>query len=248
MAGSQSNVHVTIFYKNRTFKRMHHIMRFSQTNCPGLFLTVLLYITLIIVMAVTLPSCSGSKKSATVRQIERQEKKNERKSKSKEVKKAEKAQQKQRQESLKAAEKARLDGITRHRSMQTEEVRGRMDDHLAEANKRHEKKDFFLVRWFKPADDIERIEKKRVKELKKRMAATRKQADRNNEARMATGFKGSERKAQRPSPEDVQHGGGKSMPGGKSKNVNADLGISNTKGTSPRKNPYSEKRKPKAGE
>ncbi len=232
------------------------------------FRAILLYVLLIGAVAVTVPSCTGSKKSSSMRKIERESKKDYR---GKEEKKAEKEQEKKRQEAIKASEKARQDGITRHREFQTDDIRDRMDEHSKASDEKYKKKkEFFLVRWFKPKDDIEKIEKRRAKEVEQRMAATRKKADKNNEERGATHIKTGERKASKPDPSDIQHGGGGSyqegksktkvrssdfqhggggdMSGGKTKKIKPGSEGGNIKNTSPRKNPFSKKEKPKAGD
>lgn len=265
-------------------------MNFCRPSFFYRFSRILLYAMLVGAAAVAVPSCSGSKKSADVKKMERASKKDYR---TKEVRKAEEDQERKRQQLLKDAEKARQDGITRHREMQTQEVRDRMDENLKiSEEKNRTKKEFFLVRWFRPKDDIEKIEKRRAKEVKKRMAASRKKAEKNNEERFASSFKTEERKVDRPKPSDYQHGGGGtyeegksksrvnpsdiqhggggtyeegkskkranpadyqqggggSYQEGKSKRVKPESGAGNTKGTSPRKNPFSRKSKPKAGE
>ena len=249
-----------------------------------------------------------------MKQIERESKKGERSLKNSEAKKAEEKQAKKEKERKKEEAKAYQDAITRHRAFQTDETRNRMDTHLKESNAKYtEKKEFFLVRWFRPKDDLEKLEKRRAKEVEKRMAANRKKAEKNNEARLASSFKGKERKASKPDPSNVQMGGGGTykvgsatsavnpssiqMGGGgsykegsaknavnpssiqiggggtyregkskssanpssvqqggggnmsgKSKKVKSGSETKNTKGTSPRKNPFSKKEKPKAGE
>jgi hypothetical protein len=260
------------------------------------FRRVLLYALLLGAVAAGVSSCGGSKKSASMRQIERHEKKyGGDRWKSREVKKTEAKQKKQEEEAKKEAEKIRKDGITRHREFQTQETRSRMDQHLKESDERHStKKEFFLVRWFRPKDDIEKIEKRRAKEVKKRMAATRRKAEKNNDERRMTSVKTRERTFSKPDPNheqhggggayqeggsatkynqpsDMQQGGGGSYAEGKSKSrakasdsqqgggssyregksgkrQKASSSIGETKGTSPRKNPFSRKTKPKAGE
>jgi hypothetical protein len=261
----------------------------------GRFHRALLYALLLGAVATGVPSCGGSKKSASMRQIEKHEKKYGGDSwKSKEVKKAEAKQKKQEEEARKEAEKIHRDGITRHREFQTQETRDRMDQHLRESNERYStKKEFFLVRWFRPKDEIEKIEKKRAREVKKRMAATRRKAEKNNAERRISSVKTKERKFSKPdpkneqqggggsyregsatkynSPSDMQQGGGGSYAEGKSKSrarasdyrqggggsyqegksgkrQKASSSTGETKGTSPRKNPFSRKSKPKAGE
>jgi hypothetical protein len=262
----------------------------SITHHPS---SILLYALLWVAIAIVAPSCGGSRKSASMRKIERHERKYGGDSwKSKEVRKAEAKQKKQEEDARKEAEKIRRDGITRHREFQTQETRDRMDQHLAETNERHStKKEFFLVRWFRPKTDIEKIEKRRAKEVKKRMAATRKKAEKNNAVHRISGFKTKERKSSKPKPDDMQHGGGGSYKegsatrhnnpasvqqggggvyaegksknrakpsdyqqggggnmSGKGKKVKASSSVGETKGTSPRKNPFSRRSKPKAEE
>jgi len=170
-------------------------------------------------VAVMTPSCGGSKKSSNMRQIEKHSKKNPvdekgnpvptRSSDSKKVRQAIANQQKQQEAAKKEADKAYRDGITRHRAMQTQETRDRMDQHLKESNKKYgNQKEFFLVRWFRPSDDVEKIEKRRDKEVQKRMAATRKTAEKNNEVLRTSSFKTKERKSSRPNPGDYPQGGG----------------------------------------
>jgi hypothetical protein len=257
------------------------------------------YTVLLGMVAMMAPSCSGSKKSSSIRQLEKHSRKNpvdaygnpvpSRNSGSKKVRQAMAQQQKQQEAAKKEADKAYKDGITRHRSLQTQETRDRMDQHLKETNQRHsKKKDFFLVRLFRPSDDIEKIEKRREKEVQKRMAANRKTAEKNNEVRRISSVKTKERKSVRPNPKDYQHGGGGTykegsatryaspanmqMGGGgtynsgsskikasdfqhggggsyqegkSKKRVKASSTTANTKGTSPRNNPYSKRSKPK---
>ena len=288
------------------------------------FHRILLYALLMGAVAVTVPSCGGSKKSSSMKKIEKQSKKNPvgedglptptRSSESKKVRQALAKQKKQEEQEAKEAEKIRRDGITRHREFQTQETRDRMDQHLKESDDRYnKKKEFFLVRWFRPKDDIEKIEKRRAKEVKNRMAATRKKAEKNNEERRISSVKTKERKFSKPDPGDIQHGGGGTYKegsatryanpsdaqhggggsytegkskssakasdiqlggggsyqegksgkrqkesdyqhggggnmSGKNKKVKASSSSGETKGTSPRKNPFSKKSKPKAGE
>jgi len=119
-------------------------------------------------------SCGTSKQSLSMRKIEKHSKKNPvgedglpvavRGSESKQVRQAKEKQQKRQAEEAKEAEKAYKDAITRHRANQTQEMRDRMDRNLKETEKRHSRdKEFFLVRWFKPKDSIEKIEKMRTK-------------------------------------------------------------------------------------
>ena len=249
-------------------------------------------------------SCGGSQNYSSVRQIDKHSRKYPvdengnpvatRRTDSKKVRQAIAKQQKREEETKKEAEKAYRDGITRHRAMQTPETRDRMDQHLKESEKRNSNnKEFFLVRWFRPKDDIEKIENRRDKEVKKRMAANRKTAEKNNEARTASSFKGTERESVRPQPGDMQHGGGGSyregsatryaspsdiqMGGGgtyasggsnskvkasdiqqggggsyqqgntKKQVKKASSATANTKGTSPRNNPFAKRSKPKPG-
>ena len=249
------------------------------------------------------PSCGGSKNSSSIRKMEKHSRKNPvdenglpvvtRRSDSKKVRQAKAKQQKKEEEAKKEAEKAYRDGITRHRSLQTPETLDRMDQHLKESEKRSgNKKEFFVVRWFRPGDDVKKIEDRRDKEVKKRMVANRKTAEKNNEARSVSSFKGKERESSKPVPGDIQQGGGGSyregsatryspsdiqMGGGgtyvsgksnsrvktsdiqqggggsyqegKSKKQvkKASSATANTKGTSPRNNPFSKRSKPKPG-
>ena len=181
---------------------------------------IVLYAICLGMVAVMFSSCNGSKKSSSIRQIEKHAKKNPidengnpvapRGSESKKVRQAMEKQQKQQATTVKEVEKAHKDALTRHRAFQTQETRNRMDQHLKETEKRHRtKKEFFLVRWFKPGDNIEKVEKRRAKEVQKRMAATRKQAEKNNAAYRISSVKTKERKAKKlPDPKDVVHGGG----------------------------------------
>ena len=179
----------------------------------------ILFVVLLGMVAVMTPSCGGSKKTSGMRQIEKHSRKYPvdengvpaptSGSDSKKVRQAIANQKKQEEAAKKEADKAYKDGITRHRAFQTQETRERMDQHLKESNKRYSnQKEFFLVRWFRPSNDVDKIEKRRAKEVQKRMAATRKTAEKNNEARSTSSFKTKERKSSRPDPADIQHGGG----------------------------------------
>ena len=173
------------------------------------FHKILMYALLMGTITLMVPSCGSSKKSSHMRKIEKQSKKQEKGLKSKEVKKAEAKQKKQEEDAAKEAAKIHRDGITRHRAFQTKETRDRMDQHLKESDQKYSnKKEFFLVRWFRPKDDVEKIEKKRAKEVKKRMAATRKKADKNNDELRISSVKTRERKSSKPDPKNEQHGGG----------------------------------------
>lgn len=186
----------------------------------GRICKVLRYVLLLAVVAVMAASCGGSKKSASMRQIEKQSRKNPPPSgtmedlaagsKSKKVKQALKEKQKQEKEFKKEAAKAYQDGITRHRSLQTDETRERMNRHFKESEEKYgDKKEFFLARWFRRKDDIEKIERRRAKEVQKRMAATRKTAEKNNKARNMAVTKTIDRKSGRSDPkDDMPHGGG----------------------------------------
>jgi len=85
-----------------------------------------------------------------------------------------------------------------------------MDQNLKESKKRNStQKEFFVVRWFQPKDDIEKIEKQRAKEVQKRMAANRKQAEKNNkEMGLSRTVKTKEVKRPLPNRNDMPHGGG----------------------------------------
>jgi len=253
-------------------------------------------------VAVMTPSCGGSKKSPSMRQIEKHSRKNPigengnpvpMRGDSKKVRQAMEKQQKQQETAKKEADKAHKDGITRHRAFQSQETRDRMDQHLKESNKKYgNKKEFFVVRWFRLGNDIEKIEKRRAKEVRKRMAATRKKAEKNNEARIISSVRTKERKSSKPpnpmdmqhggggtykesgatkynspsdmqmggggkyasgkansrvKPSDIQQGGGGSYQEAKSKRQvkKASSATANTKGTSPRNNPFSKRSKPK---
>ena len=156
-----------------------------------------------------------------MRKIEKQAKKNpvdenglpvpSRNSNSKKVKQMLAQQQKQKAAADKEAAKIYQDGLTRHRSIQTQETRDRMDRHIKETNRRQSKqKDFFVVRWFRPKDEIEKKEKQQAKETQKSMAATRKQAEKNNKdmGLSRRTAKTKERKRPLPSPNDMPQGGG----------------------------------------
>ena len=181
---------------------------------------ILFYAIWLGMAAVMLPSCGGSKKSSSMRQLEKHAKRNPvgddglpvppRGSQSKQVRQAIEKQKKQQAITTKEADKAYKDAITRHRSVQTQETRDRMDRNLKETEKRHKRdKEFFVARWFRPKDNIEKIEKRRAKETQKRMAANRKKAEKNTKDHRVSSFKQTERKARKPpDPKDVVHGGG----------------------------------------
>jgi len=242
----------------------------------------LLYIVLLGLAALMISSCGGSKKSSGMRQIEKHSRKYPidengnpvvtRSSDSKKVRQAIDKQQKREAERKKEEEKAYRDGITRHRSLQTPETLDRMDQHYKETEIRSGiKKEFFLVRWFRPRDDVKKIEDRHDKEVKKRMAASRKTAEKNNEARSASSFKGNERVSGRPQPGDMPQGGGGNYREGSATRYNpsdvqmgggggsyqegkskkqakkASSATANTKGTSPKNNPFSKRSKPKPG-
>ncbi|MDR2847855.1 MAG: hypothetical protein LBV39_01995 [Bacteroidales bacterium] len=106
----------------------------------------------------------------------------------------------------KEADKTYKEALKRHREIQTKDVQERMEHHLAVTNKENSKeKEFFLKRWFRPSTDVDKVEKRRAKEVEKRMAATRKRADQNNDERTTSSFKGHKRKsAGKANPEDSQ--------------------------------------------
>ena len=180
----------------------------------------IIFVLLLGMTVMMISSCGGSKNSSSMKQIEKHSKKypvNEdglpvpaHRSDSKKVKQALAQQQKQKEAQAKEAEKAYQDAITRHRSLQSQEMRDRMDRNLKESDKRHSnKKEFFVVRWFKPKSDIEKIEKRQAKEVQKRMAATRKQAENNNKKFGITSAETvKERKPNKPDPKDMPQGGG----------------------------------------
>jgi len=127
------------------------------------------------------------------------------------AKKAYEQQQKQQKAMAKEAEKAYRDAITRHRSIQSPETRDRMERNLKETEKRYNnKKEFFVIRWFQPANNIEKIEKRRAKEVQKRMAASRKKSEATNkEMGIAKVKTGQERKTvNAANPRDMAQGGG----------------------------------------
>ena len=129
---------------------------------------------------------------------------------SKQVRQALEKQRKQQEAEEKEALKSQREAITRHRQMQTPEVRARMDRNLTEVNKRHSpKKEFFLKQWLRPKDDIAKIEKRQAKEVEKRMAATRKKAQKTNEQFGKVSAKTTKtRKVKLPNPKDSPQGGG----------------------------------------
>ena len=183
-------------------------------------LIIWLYTVLLGIIVVMAPSCGSSKQSSGMRQMEKHSKKNPvgddglpvvtHKSGSKKVRQALAQQEKQKAAEKKEADKAYKDAITRHRSIQTQETRERMDRHLKESNKRHSKeKEFFVVRWFQPKDEIEKIEKRQAKEDQKRMADTRRKAEKNNkDLGFSSVSKTKEKKKPLPTPNDMPHGGG----------------------------------------
>ena len=176
----------------------------------------ILHAILLGMVVVMLSSCGGSKQSASMKQIQKHAKKNPVGDDGLPIptrgkaKKAVEQQQKTQAATAKEIEKSYMDAITRHRSNQTQETRERMERNLKESNKRHRtQKEFFMVRWFRLKDDVEKIEKQRAKEVQKRMAATRKKAEKYNKELGITGVKPTkERKVKRPDPKDTQHGGG----------------------------------------
>ncbi|MDR0714951.1 MAG: hypothetical protein LBF89_11955 [Bacteroidales bacterium] len=142
-------------------------------------------------------------------------------SRGKEQKKADAAKAKKEADKRKEADKTYREALERHRSIQSEEVQQRMDYHLSLSNKKYsKKKECFLKRWFRPSTDKEKIEKQRAKEVKKRMAATRKKAEQNNAERMSSSFKGNKRKSKgKADPSEYQQGGGGDYKEGKAKSV-----------------------------
>ena len=142
-----------------------------------------LFYALLLVMALPLvSSCAGSKNERIIRKIERQSKRNpaptdldaigNNRRESKKVRTAIKKQQKRDKEALKAAEKAQREAIQRHRNIQTPETREQMDRHLSETNQRY-KKESFWSRMFRPKTEQEKIDRRREKEARKRLAAQR---------------------------------------------------------------------------
>ena len=123
----------------------------------------------------------------------------------------------------KEAERAHREAITRHRSIQTQETRDRMERNLKETEKKYDnKKEFFIKRWFQPSNNVEKIEKRRAKEVQKRMAASRKKAEKTNKELGMTKVKNSkERKSTKPpNPRDIPQGGGGVYKEGASKGRN----------------------------
>jgi len=110
----------------------------------------------------------------------------------------------------KEVQKSQKDAIKRHREMQAPEVRARMDQNLKDTNKRYSnKKEFFLIRWFRPKDDVEKLEKQRAKETEKRTAATRKKAEKTNQQLGISGAqKTKTRKVKPADPKNSPQGGG----------------------------------------
>ena len=184
------------------------------------------YALLLGMAAVMVSSCGGSKQSSKMRQMEKHSKKNPvdengfpvdtRVSGSKKARQAVAKQQKQEAAAAREAEKAYRDGLTRHRALQTQETRTRMDQNLKNSNKKYSnQKEFFLVRWFRPKDENEKIEKRQAKEDQKRMAATRRQADKNNkELHIMSATKNKIQKKPLPDPNDMPQGGGGVYKGG----------------------------------
>ena len=176
-----------------------------------------LYISLLGILSMLISSCSSSQQSASMRQIEKHAKKNpvgidgRPVPTSGKAKKATEQQKKQQEAMAKEAEKAYKDGLTRHRSIQTQETRDRMDRNVKESEKKYSnKKAFFVVRWFQPTNDIEKIEKQRAKEVQKRMAASLKKAEKTNKELGIVKVKtGREQKSIKPAdPRDMPQGGG----------------------------------------
>jgi hypothetical protein len=165
-------------------------------------------------------ACGGSKQTSSMRQIEKSSKKNPvyvdkdgnhiPVSDDKKVRQAIEQQQKKQEAEKQESQKTYREAVNQHREMQTPEVRNRMDQQAKQTDKKYSnKKEFFLVRWFRPKDDVEKIEKRRAKEMEKRMAATRKQAKRNNQQiGVSSDQTAKSRKVKKPDPKDVQQGGG----------------------------------------
>jgi hypothetical protein len=193
---------------------------------------ILFYAVWLGMATVMFSSCGGSKKSSSIRKIEKHAKRNPvddrgnpvaaRGSESKQVRQAMEKQQKQKEATAKEDQKAYKDAITRHRTIQTQETRDRMDRNLKETEKRHRTdKEFFLVRWFKPKDSIEKIEKRRAREVQKRMAANLKKAEKTNTEYRVSSFKPAKRESKKPpDPKDVVHGGGGNYNAGSKGRVN----------------------------
>jgi len=235
-------IHVTISCKKRIKSFVSNVFMYSglakyRFLFYKTFRKIWLYTVLLGMVVVMASSCGGSKKSASMRDIEKQSKKYPvdenglptatSKSGSKKVRQALAQQEKQKAAEKKEADKNYKDAVTRHRAFQTQETRDRMDQHLKQSNKKYSKeKEFFVARWFQPKDDIEKIEKRRAKEDQKRMAATRKKAEKTNKE---SGFqrvtKTRENKKQLPSPNDMPQGGGGAYKEGKAKKYASPSGI-----------------------
>ncbi|MDR1866587.1 MAG: hypothetical protein LBR08_13590 [Bacteroidales bacterium] len=197
------------------------------------YLSGLLYIIAVTVVVTTVvPSCGGTKKSASMRKIERStpmylnsEGEYTPDIRSSKQKSADADRLKKEAAKKKEADKTYREALERHRSIQSEEMQQRMKSHLAASNKQYSrKKEFFLLRWIhslQRKDAVAKIEKRRAKEVKKRMAASRKKAEENYRERSFTLFKGKERKSgKKVKPSTIQHGGGGTYREGKASSVN----------------------------
>jgi len=218
-------IYVTISDKERIINDVPNVFMYSGlTKHIYLFFKcshkVWVYIVLLGIVAMMVPSCGGSKQSSSMRQIEKHAKKNpvgedglpveKHGSDSKKVRQVLAEQEKQKAAEKKEADKAYKDAVTRHRSVQSQETRDLMDQHLKTSNKKYSnEKEFFLVRWFRPKDAVEKIEKKQAKEVQRRMAATRKKAAKNNkELGLSRVPQTKKMKKPLPSPNDMPQGGG----------------------------------------
>ncbi|MDR3093878.1 MAG: hypothetical protein LBU62_04460 [Bacteroidales bacterium] len=188
-------------------------MKHFSKYCPVLLLVA--------VMAIMGASCSSSKKthgsnskqSASMRKINRdspliwdKEEGYKVDSRGPEQKKADAAREKKDAAKKKESDKTYKEAVKKHREIQSKDVQERMDYHLAVTNKENSKeKECFIKRWFRPSTDVEKVEKRRAKEVEKRMAATRKKADQNNEERTTSSFKGKKRQSKgKADPADYQ--------------------------------------------
>ena len=185
----------------------------------------ILYLIFLGTVVVMLFSCGGSKQSTSMRQIEKHAKKYPVDDNGRplptggKAKKAMDQQQKKKAAADKETQKSHTDALTRHRSIQTKETRERMERNLKESNKKNStQKEFFVVRWFRSKDDVEKIEKRRAKEMQKRMAATRKKSEKINKELGVTGDRTvKKKKVKKIDPKDIQHGGGGVYKEGKAK-------------------------------
>ena len=173
-------------------------------------------------------SCGGSQKSASIKQIERQSRKNPpphelesyvEKSTSKKAKKALKHQAKLEKEREKQDKKDHEEGYKRHREIQEQETRDRMEQNLKKSDKSYSnKKECFLVRWFRPKTETEKILAEQAKKDQKSMEASRKKSEKTNkELGLTYTQKDEERKVKKADPKDMGQEGYKEK--GNNRNV-----------------------------